>query len=110
MDDLELIVRRLVHNGFVTDTDVGRRMVRVKFPELDETSGWLPVLQRVGTSISTTENGSHTHDVPDGTASESGAHTHTGATGYWMPNVNDQVLVLYLPILDADGFVIGGIV
>jgi len=27
----------------------------------------------------------------------------------WMPNVNDTVLVIYLPIFNADGFILGGI-
>lgn len=27
----------------------------------------------------------------------------------WMPKVNDQVLVLYLPVFNGDGFILGGI-
>ncbi len=39
-------------------------------------------------------------------ASEEEAET---ASGYWLPDVNDTVLVLYLPAEQGDGFVIGGI-
>ena len=28
---------------------------------------------------------------------------------WWMPKVNDQVLVLYLPVFNSDGFILGGI-
>ncbi|MBQ7566276.1 MAG: hypothetical protein IJT18_04075 [Oscillospiraceae bacterium] len=113
--ELELIVQRLVQIGFVTDTDDAKKMARVKFPNADETSGWLPVLQHVGAALTVKNAGKHTHSIQDtytggGSASEAGEHTHGDSTlGAWMPKVNDTVVVLYLPILDADGFVLGGI-
>ncbi len=113
--ELELIVNRLVQVGFVTDTDVDRKMVRVKLSSIGEISGWLPVLQHGGAALSIVEDGKHTHKITDtytggGSAGEGGLHLHAGSTlGVWMPKVNDMVLVLYLPILDADGFVLGGI-
>ncbi len=36
----------IVRRGTVTDRSAAARKVRVKFHDLDMTSGWLPVLQR----------------------------------------------------------------
>lgn len=37
------------------------------------------------------------------------SHKHDLIIKPWMPKVNDQVLVLYLPVFNGDGFILGGI-
>lgn len=57
------------------------------------------------------------YNVPQRTEFESGgsgdasfaSHKHDLIIKPWMPKVNDQVLVLYLPVFNGDGFILGGI-
>lgn len=113
MDDIRNILAGLVRIGTVTVTDGTK--CRVKFQDTDMTSGWLPVLQRNGGGVSVASDGGHGHEVVDtytggGTATPVAGHTHSGTvTGIWMPKINDTVLVLYLPVEQGDGFVLGGI-
>lgn len=111
----EKILDGLVRIGTVTAVDSAAHRVRCKFKDTDITSGWLSVLQHFGTPVNIDTAGSHTHTIKDsysggGSASKAGAHSHDGSTAYWMPKVNDTVLALYLPVFNADGFVLGGIV
>ncbi|MCD8199800.1 MAG: phage baseplate assembly protein V [Coriobacteriaceae bacterium] len=100
MADSNSVLEGLVRIGTVTDTDTSSRQARVKFQDVNMTSGWLPVVQHRGASIT----------VSSVTSPSTGeTHTHTATLGYWMPSVNDIVLVLYLPIWNADGFILGGI-
>lgn len=85
---------RLVQIGMVSAVDEKNRKVRVKFKDTDLISDWLCVLKREP-SVSLV-------DLPNKTGS--------GVVVIpWMPKVNDTVLVVYLPIFNSDGFVIGGI-
>ena len=79
--DSEKILSRLVQIGTVSDVDNGKRRARVILKETGHTSGWLSFA-------------SHKHDL---------------IIKPWMPKVNDQVLVLYLPVFNGDGFILGGI-
>lgn len=90
---MEDIVSRMVQIGVVTDTDAQGRRVRVKFPDTGLTSDWLRVLQNPCAV----------------TAGSEQEHTHGVTVAAWMPKVNDTVLVVYLPVFNSDGFVIGGI-
>lgn len=113
--NIENILARMLQIGFVTDVDSAAKKVRVKFQDTEITSDWLCVLQLAGAEVYIPPDGEHTHQITDtykggGTASTAPGHDHSpGAvvTG-WLPKVNDNVLVLYLPIEDSDGFVIGG--
>lgn len=124
--DIEIILGRLVKIGTVTDVDQMRHMVRVKFQNEDDTSGWLYVVQHNATAIAVKPDGVHDHTTISDTghshtgAGGSGYHSHTVSeepnhnhdgtvTTWWMPNINDTVLVLYLPLMDSDGFILGGI-
>ncbi len=91
--DIETILAGLVRVGTVTDRDVSSGRVRVLFPDSGLTSGWLYCLQAPA-------------PVTIGTAEE---HTHTASSGTWTPAINQTVCCLYLPIPDADGFVLGTI-
>ena len=79
------------------------------------TSGWLYVLQHYQAGVYVDPDGEHTHTITDtytggGSASTKPDHDHAGThLTYWMPKVNDRVLVLYLPVFNGDGFVLGGI-
>lgn len=79
----------LVQTGIVTA--VSGRYVRVKLPEGEEPSGWLAVVQ----------------SPPRVTVQ--GEHSHTVSVTPWTPAVNDRVLVLFRPMENGDGFVLGGI-
>lgn len=82
----ENILDGLVRIGKVTD--VSGKKVRVYFPDLDMTSGWLYCLQRRG-SITV-----------DGQSVQIPA---------WVPQINDIVACLYLPVENGDGFILGGV-
>lgn len=72
--------------------DPAKCRARVKFKATGILSGWLYVPQRRGAGVS---------------VSTADGHSHTAQTGAWMPKVNDNVLVLYLPVQDGDGFILG---
>lgn len=83
----ENYVQNMVRVGIVTDVDKKDRRVRVRFPNLNMTSGWLYVLQ----------SPPDVKIIIDFTVTP------------WMPEVNDRVLCLYIPVFNGDGFVLGAI-
>lgn len=107
--DSEKILSRLVQIGTVSDVNNGKRRARVILKETGHTSGWLCVLA--------TPPFIPDYNVPQRTEFESGgsddasfaSHKHDLIIKPWMPKVNDQVLVLYLPVFNGDGFILGGI-
>lgn len=102
------ILPNLVRIGTVSAVDTNRRRARVIFPDMDIVSGWLYVLQMPGAVVNMENAGRHTHvDGASLTTSEDGEHKHTATVGSWMPKVNDKVVVLYLPVFNSDGFVLG---
>lgn len=127
--DMENILSGLVRIGTVTDTDSDKHMARVKYQGESMTSGWLYVLQHTGYGVTVPEAGGHGHNAGiaeagshthGGTAADDGSHRHTvtveeepdhtherAMTIAWMPSVNDTVLVLYMPVWNSDGFILG---
>lgn len=111
MDDS--IISRMIQIGTVTD--VSGKKARVKFQNTDITSDWLPVLQRTGEIVEVKSNGSHSHTITcsgEGCSPQSnttGAHVHQAAVTIWAPKVNDTVVVVFLPVFNSDGFIIGGV-
>lgn len=114
-------LERLIQIGTVTATDPDAHKVRVKFPDTGLTSDWLCVLRNAPT-VSISNDGLHSHtgsvrvDTADGHAhgasvsiEQNGEHSHYASIYAWMPKINDTVLVVYLPVFNSDGFVIGGI-
>ena len=107
--DQEQILARLVRIGTVTDVDNAKHKARVKYPDVDMTSGWLHVLDNRPFIPG--------YSVPQRTEFEQGGsgdpafanHKHDLIIKQWMPKINDTVLVLYLPLFNSDGFVLGGI-
>lgn len=108
MDCVNPILDGLVRVGTVTDRNATTHKVRVYFPDLDLTSDWLFCLQRP-TSITISEADGHSHTIEGGSTGAAGSHSHAASAGAWTPAINDQVLVLFLPVQDGDGFVLGGI-
>ncbi len=77
--EAEKALENLVRVGIVTDTKPDSGQVRVKFPKMNVSSGWLAVMQHPDTPVN---------------VETSGTHSHEARLGRWMPQVNDTVLVL----------------
>lgn len=103
----ETILKNLVRIGTVTAAAPASRAARVKFQDTGVTSDWLPVLA--------TRPYIRDYDGPQETESRAGgsgypmfeSHTHGLVLRPWMPKVNATVLCLYLPVFNADGFILG---
>lgn len=109
MDDN--ILDNLVRIGTVSSVNNSKRIARVIFKDKDEmVSGWLHVLQWYGAGVYVKPDGEHQHDISeDGKTETEGEHDHSANLTYWMPHINDTVVVLYLPVFNADGFILGAI-
>lgn len=83
-------ITSLIQTGTVMDVNAGKKQARVKFSE--NHSGWLYILQHTGAGVTT---------------QAASGHTHNAALGTWLPQVNDRVLALYLPVSGGDGFILG---
>ncbi len=95
MDDA--MIKRMVQVGVVSA--IQGNTARVIFRESGMTSAFLPVLQH-NDAVVTME--------PAG-GPEDPQHTHVAKVTTWMPKVNDVVLVIYPPIQNSDGYIIGRI-
>jgi phage baseplate assembly protein gpV len=105
---MENILKNLVRIGTVSSVDPDKRAARVMFKDKDIVSGWLSVLQHPGAGVNVKPEGNHSHDISGGGTTETdGQHEHEANVTYWMPKVNDTVLVLYLPVFNGDGFILG---
>jgi phage baseplate assembly protein gpV len=105
---MENILSNLVRIGTVSSVDSEKRTARVMFKDKDMVSGWLSVLQHPRAGVYVKSDGKHSHDLSGGsTTEENGEHDHVANVTYWMPKVNDTVLVLYLPVFNGDGFILG---
>ena len=107
--DVEKILKHLVRIGTVTVTDPVKRVARVKFEDTGQTSGLLYVLANRPYIPD--------YDVPQRTEFEAGgsgdpafaSHKHDLIIKPYMPKVNDLVLVLYFPVFNGDGVILGGV-
>lgn len=103
--DLENVIRE----GTVTAVDNEKRIAKVWYDALGIPSGWLPVLIN--------RDYIPDYDVPQRTEYESGGsggaafenHKHDLIIKPYMPKVNDKVLVLYFPVFNGDGVILGGV-
>ncbi len=102
-------VEDIVREGTVTAVDNGKRIAKVWFDALEIQSDWLPVL--------ITRDFIPGYDVPQRTEFESGgggdaafaSHKHDLIIKPYMPKVNEKVLVLYFPVFNGDGVILGGV-
>ena len=102
-------IEDIVREGKVTAVDNGKRIAKVWFDSMGIESDWLPVL--------ITRDFIPDYDVPQRTAFEAGgsgdpafaSHKHDLIIKPYMPKVNDLVLVLYFPVFNGDGVILGGV-
>jgi phage baseplate assembly protein gpV len=106
--DVENILKNLVRIGTVSSIDSTKRIARVIFEDKNMVSGWLIVLQHPGAGVYVKPGGEHSHEISGGGTTEtSGQHNHESNVTYWMPKINDKVLVLYIPVFNGDGYILG---
>lgn len=99
----------IVREGTVTAVDNNKHIAKVWFDALGIQSDWLPVL--------ITHDFIPGYDVPQRTEFEAGGsgdaafekHKHDLIIKPYMPKVNEKVLVLYFPMFNADGVILGGV-
>ena len=102
-------IEDIVREGKVTAVDNGKRIAKVWFDSMGIESDWLPVL--------ITRDFIPDYDVPQRTEFEAGgsgdpafaSHKHDLIITPYMPKVNDLVLVLYFPVFNGDGVILGGV-
>ena len=100
-------IEDIVREGKVTAVDNGKRIAKVWFDSMGIESDWLPVL--------ITRDFIPDYDVPQRTEFEAGgsgdpafaSHKHDLIIKPYMPKVNDLVLVLYFPVCNGDGVIVG---
>jgi len=102
-------VEDIVREGTVTAVDNDKHIAKVWFDALEISSDWLPVL--------ITRDFIPDYDVPQRTEYEEGGsgaaafekHPHDLIIKPYMPKVGEKVLVLYFPLFNADGVILGGV-
>ena len=97
----------------MTAVDDGRRIAKVWFDALGIESGWMPVLINCaaipgGSGPQRTEFEAE-DEVPQMGETRYTPHRHRLVISPWMPKVNDLVLVLYFPVFNGDGVILGGV-
>lgn len=110
--DMGTVFSNILRIGHVTNVDKEKRLARVKFDDLDLTSGWLPVLI----------NRDFIPDyedvvLPQRTEFEEGGsgdaefqrHKHDLIIKPYLPKKGEQVLCIYEPVRNGRGFILGGI-
>ena len=84
----------MIRVGIVSSVDKPKLKARVFLPDANNmVSDWLYCVQR----------------APVYSVSEAGtpAHTHKVTESYWIPKVNDKVLVIYPCGIDKDAYIMG---
>lgn len=99
-------IERLVQVGTVTAVDTSNNRARVKFRDVDMTSDWLYVLQRPDTQLSLNSEVKTEGESSDELYADV---TVNGTAEKWLPKINDTVVVLYLPVFNSDGFILGAV-
>lgn len=102
-------VEDIVREGTVTAVNNDKRIAKVWFDALGIDSGWLPVLIN--------RDFIPDYDMPQRTEYEAGgalyeafeSHKHDLIIKPYMPKVNEKVLVLYFPVFNGNGVILGGI-
>lgn len=106
----EHAIENMVRLGTVSAVNPANRKARVIFQDKGMTSGWLYVLRYPGLNVQVGTAQGHSHDIPEvGQSGTAGEHSHTATVYDWMPQIGNTVVVLYLPIFNSDGFILGAI-
>ena len=102
-------LENIVRIGKVTAVDGGRHIARVWYEAMGTESGWLPVLvNQVSIPSAGTSQRTEYEGGPDNYMLLEN-HKHDLTIAPWMPKVNEMVLVLYIPVFNGDGVILGGV-
>ena len=110
-------IEDIVREGKVTAIDEDKRIAKVWFDALGIESDWLPVLinrDRIGSDVKNWKEKQWTEfetedKVPQAGETRYVPHKHELVIKPYMPKVNDMVLVLYFPVFNGDGVILGGV-
>ena len=102
-------IEDIVREGKVTAVDNGKRIAKVWFDSMGIESDWLPVL--------ITRDFIPDYDVPQRTEFEAGgsgdpafaSDKHYMIIKPYVPKVKHLRLVLYFPVFNGDGVILGGV-
>ncbi len=98
-----------VRIGKVQNVDIEKRQVRVFFGDVNIMSGWLKVIQSPP-FIPAINVEQRTEKELGGSGDAAFAeHSHAVIIKPWLPKIGDNVLCLYTPGFNADGYVLGAI-
>lgn len=109
-------VEDIVREGTVTAIDYNKHIAKVWFDALGIGSAWMPVLINWDVihaypynELTKTEFDYELDpdDDPKEGDKDFTRHRHFIKTFPWMPKVNDKVLVLYFPVFNGDGVILG---
>ncbi len=89
--------------GQVSAVDLQKRMVRVRFSDIDMTSGWLKVLDTTPSTFY--EDYPKTEPRTD----RENLHYHKMSLISWFPDIGELVLCLYNSGFNEDGYVLGAL-
>jgi len=89
--------------GKVSAVDAGNRLVRVRFEDINITSGWLKVLD--------TTPSTRYEDAPKNEPRTDCENLHYHKINFisWFPDIGDLVLCLYNSGFNEDGYVLGAL-
>ena len=107
--ELETILENLVRIGKVMSVDAENRLARVKFLDTEVISDWLYVL--AARPYVPDYDGSQRTEFEEGGggAAAYARHKHNLEIKPWLPEIDAGVLCLYIPVFNADGFILGEI-
>ncbi len=99
----------IVRQGKVTAVNNDKRIAKVWFDDLEIESDWIPVL--ITRDFIPSYDGQQRTEYEQGGAGDAAfaRHKHDLVIKPYMPKVNDIVLVLYFPVFNGDGVILGGI-
>lgn len=98
-------IENIVREGKVTAVDNTKHIAKVWFDALGIQSDWMPVLVN-NDFLPDYGAGQRTEYEAGGTFER---HKHDLIIKPYMPVVNERVLVLYFPVFNADGVILGGV-
>lgn len=110
-------IEDIVREGTVTAVNESKRIAKVWFDGLEIESDWLPVLitrDRIGSDVTEWDETQWTEFETEWKGNRAGDpdyvdHKHKLVIKPYMPKVNDLVLVLYFPVFNGDGVILGGV-
>lgn len=104
MEIQDFDMKNIVRIGTVSAVD-GKK-ARVMFDD-GMTSGFLYCIQHERAIVNVAPDNKHAHE---GATPEQPEHYHPGSVlSTWAPSIGETVVVLYIPIFNADGFILGGL-